>query len=74
MTSLDRVTPRWYLVMSEVTVSSGKIVRRNVTKVLGISLRTDFSSSILDIVHGGFCLVFCLLCCMLPEVCRRADE
>ena len=42
MTSLDLVTPRLYLAISEVTVSSGKIVRRNVTKVLGMSLRTDF--------------------------------
>ena len=74
MTSLDLVTPRLYLAISEVTVSSGKIVRRNVTKVLGMSLRTDFSSSILGIVHSGFCLVCCWFCCLLWAVRCRVDE
>ena len=59
-------------MMREMTVSSGKMVFRKVTKVLGMSGRTDFSSMVPGMVHGG--LGCCLLCCMLPEVCRRADE
>lgn len=43
------------------TVSSGKMVRRNAVKVLGMSLRTERRRMSCGMVHRGLCAV-CLGC------------